>query len=82
MSFPFYRQLDGMDCGHACLQMIAKYYGKQFSIQDLREKSCITRVGVSLLGISDAAEKIGLRTTALRPAFDYFVEQATATYSM
>jgi ATP-binding cassette subfamily B protein len=42
----------------------------------LREKSCITRIGVSLLGISDAAEKIGLRTTALRPSFDYFIEQA------
>jgi ATP-binding cassette subfamily B protein len=76
MSFQFYRQLDGMDCGPACLQMIAKHYGKQFSIQDLREKSCITRVGVSLLGLSDAAEKIGLRATALRPTFDYFVEQA------
>jgi ATP-binding cassette subfamily B protein len=76
MSFPFYRQLDGMDCGPACLRMIAKYYGKQYSIQDLREKSCITRVGVSLLGLSEAAEKIGLRATALRPSFEYFVEQA------
>ncbi|MDR1553043.1 MAG: peptidase domain-containing ABC transporter [Prevotellaceae bacterium] len=76
MSFPFYRQLDGMDCGPACLRMIAKYYGKQYSIQDLREKSCITRVGVSLLGVSEAAEKIGLRATALRPSFEYFVEQA------
>ncbi|MDR2126866.1 MAG: peptidase domain-containing ABC transporter [Prevotellaceae bacterium] len=76
MSFPFYRQLDGMDCGPACLRMIAKYYGKQYSTQDLREQSCITRVGVSLLGLSEAAEKIGLRSTALRPAFEYFAEQA------
>ena len=76
MKFPFYRQLDGMDCGPACLRMIAKFYGKQFSTQELREKSCITRVGVSLLGLSEAAEKIGLRTTALRPSFDFFVEQA------
>ena len=26
--FPFYKQLDGMDCGPSCLRMIAKYYGK------------------------------------------------------
>lgn len=51
--FPTYRQLDSMDCGPTCLRMIAKYYGRAYSIQNLREKAFITREGVSMLGISD-----------------------------
>ena len=43
--FPFYKQLDGMDCGPTCLRMIAKYYGKTFSVQQLREQSYIQRTG-------------------------------------
>ena len=57
--FPHYRQLDAMDCGPSCLRMVAKYYGKSYTLQTLREKSFITREGVSMLGISDAAEAIG-----------------------
>ena len=64
--FPHYRQLDSMDCGPTCLRMIAKYYGRTYSPQTLRERSFITREGVSMLGISDAAESIGFRTLAVR----------------
>jgi len=64
-SFPFFKQLDSMDCGPTCLRMIAKYYGKSFNLQTLREKSFISREGVSLLGISDAAESIGFRTVGV-----------------
>lgn len=49
MKFHFCRQLDCMDCGPACLCMIAKHYGANYSIQELRDIACITRVGVSLL---------------------------------
>ncbi|TKC13119.1 peptidase domain-containing ABC transporter [Pedobacter polaris] len=65
-NFPFYKQPDQMDCGPTCLRMVAKHYGKNFSIQQLREISGINREGVSLLGISEAAEKIGFRTTGSR----------------
>jgi ATP-binding cassette subfamily B protein len=61
-SFPFYKQLDAMDCGPTCLRMIAKYYGKSYTLQTLRNKSYLSRAGVSLMGISEAAESIGLRT--------------------
>ena len=64
--FPHYRQHDAMDCGPTCLQMIARYYGKRYSLQTLRERSFITREGVSMLGISDAAESIGFRTMGVR----------------
>ncbi len=55
-----------MDCGPTCLRMIAKHYGKNFSLQRLREISGINREGVSLLGISEAAEKVGFRTMGSR----------------
>ncbi len=53
-----------MDCGPTCLRMVAKHYGKNFSLQRLRDISGINREGVSLLGISEAAEKVGFRTQA------------------
>lgn len=65
-SFPYYKQLDKMDCGPACLRMIARFYGKSYSLQTLREHSYISREGVSLMGLSDAAGSIGFRTTGLR----------------
>ncbi len=78
--FPHYRQLDTMDCGPTCLRIIAKYYGKSYSLQTLREKSFITREGVSLLGISDAAESIGFRTLAAKIPFDKLKEEAPTPF--
>jgi len=76
MKFPFFRQLDGMDCGPSCLRMIAKHYGRSFSVQQLREKSHILRTGVNLLGLSEAAESIGLRSTCVRTSIQKLTEQA------
>ena len=64
--FPYYYQLDSADCGPTCLRMIAKYYGRTYSVQYLREHAFITREGVSMLGISDAAQHIGFRTMGIR----------------
>ncbi|MBE9492150.1 MAG: peptidase domain-containing ABC transporter [Bacteroidetes bacterium] len=75
-SFPFYKQLDAMDCGPACIRMIAKYYGRSYSIQTLRDRSYITRGGVSLLGTSDAAESIGFRTMGVRLSFEKLAKEA------
>jgi ATP-binding cassette subfamily B protein len=72
--FPLYQQLDAMDCGPTCLRMVAKYYGRHYTLQTLRENAFITRSGVSMMGISDAAEKIGFRTTGFRLSFERFVE--------
>ncbi len=68
--FPFIRQPDAMDCGPACLGMIARYYGKEYDISGLRQSSFIGRDGVSLLGISRAAESIGFRTIGGRITFN------------
>lgn len=58
--FPFYYQLDEMDCGPTCVRMIAHFYGKKYPIQYLRDKSYILKTGVSLLGISQLANSIGM----------------------
>ncbi|WP_133574810.1 peptidase domain-containing ABC transporter [Pedobacter metabolipauper] len=72
--FQFYKQPDRMDCGPTCLRMVAKYYGKNFSAQRLRNISGINREGVSLLGISEAAEKIGFRTIGTRLTLNQLAE--------
>ena len=68
-AFPFYRQLDAMDCGATCIRMISEFYGKRYSLQYLREISYLDREGVSLQGIGEAAETIGFRTMAIKIPF-------------
>lgn len=66
MGFTHYRQLDSMDCGPTCLRMVAKHYGKTYALPYLRERCYIDKAGVSLKGISEAADTIGLRTMAVK----------------
>ena len=75
-SFVTYTQLDAMDCGPTCLRMIARHYGRHYSLETLRQHSFITREGVSMLGISDAAEYIGFRTSGVMISFEQLVKDA------
>ena len=75
-SFPHYQQLDEMDCGSTSLRMIAKYYGKEYSAEMLRRHCHITRNGVSMLGISEAAEYLGFRTLGVRITMDQLAHDA------
>ncbi|GAB1418003.1 peptidase domain-containing ABC transporter [Bacteroidales bacterium] len=70
MIYIFTPQLDARDCGPACLHMISRHHGRQHNLALLREYCHITREGVSLLGISDAAEKIGFRTMGVKISYD------------
>lgn len=76
MAFPITIQPDAMDCGPACLRMIAEYYGKHYSLDYLRACSAIGREGVSMLGISRAAEQIGFHTIGGRITYEALAEQA------
>ena len=73
-NFPLYTQHDVMDCGPTCLRMVAAFYGKRYSLEGLREKSSITREGVSMLGISEAAEKLGLRSICVQVGYEMLQE--------
>ena len=74
--FPFYQQLDTMDCGPTCLRMIAKHYGNNYSLQFLRERSGINKEGVSMASVGVAAEKIGFKTLVAKVDFDKIAEEA------
>lgn len=67
--FPFFHQHDAMDCGPTCLKMIAQYHGRTFSLEKLRELCRISKEGVSMLGISMAAESLGFKTLGVHINF-------------
>ena len=64
--FPVEYQMDSQDCGPASLKIIAKHFGKFYSLQFMRDRCGITKEGVSLLDLSTGAESIGFRTLAIK----------------
>lgn len=76
MHFPFYKQLNAMDCGPTCLRMVAKHYGRHFNVGDIRNMAGYTKEGVNLLGISQTAENIGFRTRAVQLSYKQLTQQA------
>ncbi|ESS72705.1 transport/processing ATP-binding protein ComA [Methyloglobulus morosus KoM1] len=73
--FAFQKQMDAMDCGPTCLHMVARHYGRILPMDELREKCSITRLGVTLGGISDAAENFNLKTVAIRASMQTLQEE-------
>ncbi|MDD4384144.1 MAG: peptidase domain-containing ABC transporter [Bacteroidales bacterium] len=74
--FKAFRQHDSMDCGAACVKIIAKHYGKDFSLDSLREKCYVTKDGVSLMSISDTLENIGFKTIGGKITYDKLIKEA------
>jgi len=58
-----------MDCGATCLRMMAKHYGKSYTLPELRTASHTTREGANLQGLSEAAENLGFHTLAVKVPF-------------
>lgn len=71
---PLILQHDEMDCGPASLAMISAYYGKKYSLQYIRNLSYLTKNGVSLLGIDEAAKTIGFETLSLKLKMEDFID--------
>lgn len=74
-SFYHIKQPDSMECGATCLRMIAQYYGKKYTAETMQKLCLVTREGVSLLSMSDAAEYLGFRTACGRMTLEKVVEQ-------
>jgi ATP-binding cassette subfamily B protein len=72
--FPFYKQPDSKDCGPTCLRIVAKYYGKLITLQEIRDLSETTREGSNLLKLSDAAEGIGFKTIGVKIDYQKIIE--------
>lgn len=62
MKIQFTRQFDQMDCGPACIRMVASAYGKEYPLSYLRSLAHLTREGVSVAGIRDALREIGMES--------------------
>lgn len=76
MPFPHFLQHDAMDCGPTCLSIIVSFYGKRISIEKLRKLCYATREGTSLLGIGNAAEKLGFHTVGVKLSWEQLRDQA------
>ncbi len=76
MTYPFVRQYDAMDCGPACISMIAQWYGKRVSLETIRKRAWITREGVSFLGLKSAAGTMGFRAAGVRLPFSRLAAEA------
>lgn len=72
--FPHFKQNNSSDCGPTSLRMIARHYGLDYSTEMLRKHCHITRSGVNLLGISEAAEYIGFDTAGVKVTFEQLAE--------
>lgn len=66
LKFPNYRQLDGKDCGPACIQIIAKYYGKFISLKEIRDLSTVSKEGLSLYELGLTSERLGLKSLPVK----------------
>jgi ATP-binding cassette, subfamily B, bacterial len=73
-NFPFYKQLDAMDCGATCLRMVTRHFGRYYSLEYLRDLTFIGKDGVALIDIATAAEKVGLSTLAAKVSWDRLAE--------
>jgi len=76
MTYPFVRQYDAMDCGPACISMIARWYGKRISLETIRKRAWITREGVSFLGLKTAAESMGFSAAGVKIPFSRLMTDA------
>jgi len=63
---PFYRQQEHMDCGAACLRMVARYYGYELDYPSLMKLAGVSRYGTSLLDLSRTGEQLGFITTGIQ----------------
>ena len=68
--FGFTRQFDQMDCGPACIRMVARYHGKDYPLSYLRTLAHLSREGVSTFRMSHFWKK--------RKALDYEYFKAAA----
>jgi len=73
--YPYYAQQSASDCGAACLVMVGRYWGKQFSLNRLRELARVNRSGSLLKGLVNAAETLGFVTRPVKASLDQLAKQ-------
>ncbi len=67
---PYYPQLEERDCGATCLRMVAEHYGRDVSMEQLRELTDTDARGTDLGGIERGAQHLSFETLAAEIPFD------------
>lgn len=64
------KQHDITDCGAACLSSISSYYGLDLPLSKIRQIAHTDRRGTNILGLTEAAHKLGFDTKAVKSVHD------------
>lgn len=59
--FHYYHQIEQSDCGVTCLRMIARHFGRKIPAKFLRSRADLSRGGISVRGLKECAESIGMK---------------------
>ncbi|WP_427157336.1 peptidase domain-containing ABC transporter [Aliinostoc sp. HNIBRCY26] len=73
--YPLFEQQSAADCGAACLVMISRYWGKNFSVNRIRDLANVRRSGASLKSLTAAAEALGFTTRPVKASLDKLAQQ-------
>lgn len=68
------KQHDITDCGAACLASIAAHYGLKYPISRIRQYAFTDKKGTNILGIIEAAKKLGLEAKGVKGPFECLTE--------
>lgn len=71
------RQMNTMDCGPACLVFVSQEFGKNYSLQYIRELCYLSKIGVTLSGILEAAKTIGFNVFSAKIPLDTLINNIT-----
>ncbi len=66
MKYKVVRQHSEEDCGAACLASISKYYGRNFTLNHIREAVGTGQFGTTLLGLKRGAETLGFNARPVK----------------
>ena len=64
------KQHDITDCGAACLASVCAYYGLQFPVARIRQYAFTDQKGTNVLGLIEAANRLGLSAKGVRGRFE------------
>lgn len=73
--YPFIQQQSSSDCGAACLAMIGRYWGKQWTVNTLRNLLGVGRSGASLKSLAKASDTLGFSASPVRASLSRLVER-------
>lgn len=73
------KQRDMTDCGAACLASVANYHKLKLPVSKIRQMASTDQKGTNVLGLIEAAQKMGFSAKGVRGEFDSLFKVPTPT---